>query len=242
MSGIYFISDLHLCAERPSTTTLFHRFMREIATTGEALYILGDLFEYWLGDDQLDHDPLAQEVASTIAILADSGTRVYFIHGNRDFLIGQRFETQCGLTLLSDQTVINAQSGRILILHGDTLCTDDIEYQNFRRMVRNPAWQADFLAKPYSDRENLARTLRSRSDVEKSMKAVAIMDVNAKSVANAFLDSGCDVMIHGHTHRPAKHVEMINDRPCVRWVLSDWDSNGGFLRCDKGGLCAHEFN
>ena len=224
-----FISDLHLCGKRPHINALFTRFLDEIARDAEALYILGDLFEYWIGDDQLDHDPLAQEVASQLANVAGRGTSLFFMHGNRDFLIGERFAKEADLTLLADPALIVLGEQRMLLMHGDTLCTDDVAYQQFRAQVRDPAWQADILAKSYAERTQLARTMRSRSDVEKSMKADAIMDVNAAAVAAAFEAHHYPVLMHGHTHRPARHELTVNGQACTRWVLQDWHSHGGYL-------------
>ncbi len=230
-----FISDLHLCEERPQINGLFTRFLDNIARDAEALYILGDLFEYWIGDDQLDHDPLASVVAQQLARTANQGTRIFFMRGNRDFLIGNRFAGEASLTLLSDPKQITLGEQRILLMHGDTLCTDDVAYQEFRAQVRDPVWQADILAKPYAERAELARAIRSRSDVEKSMKADTIMDVNASAVANAFEKHRYPVMIHGHTHRPAKHQLTVNGRACTRWVLQDWHTNGGYLSASGPG-------
>ena len=224
-----FISDLHLCAERPRINVLFARFLDEIARDAASLYILGDLFEYWIGDDQLDHDPLSRDVAAQLANTAERGTQVFFMHGNRDFLIGERFAKEARLTLLPDPALISLGDARILLLHGDTLCTDDVAYQQFRAQVRNPAWQADVLGNSYAERAQLARAMRSRSDVEKSMKADAIMDVNAAAVAAMFEMHGYPIMIHGHTHRPAKHQMIVNGQACTRRVLQDWHDHGGYL-------------
>ena len=236
-----FISDLHLCGERPLINGLFTRFLNEFARDADALYILGDLFEYWVGDDQLDHDPLACDVVEELKNVADGGTHIFFMHGNRDFLIGARFAAEANLTLLPDPTLITLESQPILLTHGDTLCTDDVAYQQFRVQVRNPEWQAEVLAKPYAERAELARNLRSRSDVEKSMKAEAIMDVNANSVADTIKRHGYPIMIHGHTHRPAKHALAINGHACTRWVLPDWHQHGGFIANNgpRGTLAAH---
>lgn len=235
LAGALFISDLHLCEERPHITALFGRFMDDVAHDAAALYILGDLFEYWIGDDQLDHDVLAHQVAYKISTVATRGTRVFFMHGNRDFLIGDRFAAEANLTLLPDPTVIELNGERVLLMHGDTLCTDDLAYQQFRKQVRDPAWQAALLAKPYAERVALARSLRSQSDMEKSMKAEAIMDVNADAVSQAFRQNGCVTMIHGHTHRPARHESNVDGKQCVRWVLADWHNHGGYLQADAGG-------
>ena len=238
LSGSLFISDLHLCEERPQITALFGRFMDEVAHDAAALYILGDLFEYWIGDDQLDHDALAHHVACKIATAAARGTRVFFMHGNRDFLLGERFAAEASLTMLADPTVIDLDGERVLLMHGDTLCTDDVAYQQFRKQVRDPVWQAGLLAKPYPDRITLARSLRTQSDMEKSMKADAIMDVNADAVSQAFRQHGCVTMIHGHTHRPARHESGVDGKQCVRWVLADWHDSGGYLAATNGPLVA----
>ena len=236
-----FISDLHLCDERPRINLLFTRFLEDIARDSEALYILGDLFEYWLGDDQLDHEPLARAVASQLANSARRGTRIFFMHGNRDFLVGPRFAEEACLTLLPDPSLVLLGEQRVLLMHGDTLCTDDGAYQEFRREVRDPVWQTNTLGKSYADRAQLARAIRSRSDVEKSMKADAIMDVNADAVVVAFEQHHYPVLIHGHTHRPAKHDLSVNGHACTRWVLPDWHDHGGYLSCDDSGnpLSAH---
>ncbi len=224
-----FISDLHLCEERPHINAMFTRFLDEVARDAEALYILGDLFEYWIGDDQLDHEPLARDVASQLSDTAKRGTRIFFMHGNRDFLVGARFAEVAGLTLLVDPTLITRGEQRILLMHGDTLCTDDVAYQQFRAQVRDLAWQANVLAKPYAERAQLARTIRSRSDVEKAMKADTIMDVNAAAVVSAYFEHQFPTLIHGHTHRPARHELAIDGHACTRWVLQDWHDHGGYL-------------
>jgi UDP-2,3-diacylglucosamine hydrolase len=220
---VLFVADLHLCQERPALTAAFLRFAGGEARAAGALYILGDLFEVWVGDDQLDHDPLARQVAAALAALADGGTAVSFMHGNRDFLIGARFAREARLDLLGETEIVELAGRRTLLLHGDTLCTGDIAYQQFRATVRNPDWQRDFLAKPYAERATIARSIRSKSDVEKSMKAEAIMDVDDIAVRDAFRNSACSRMIHGHTHRPARHVLAGNGGiSLLREVLPDW--------------------
>lgn len=231
-----FISDLHLCRERPQTTALFNQFLETSAQGAEALYILGDLFEYWVGDDQLDHDPLAQSVAAGLSGIAQRGTRVYFMHGNRDFLIGERFCRVSGLELLRDPTELVIHGQPLLLMHGDTLCTDDTSYQQFRQQVRDAAWQATVLAKPYAERAALAQAIRSRSDVEKSMKAEAIMDVNDEAVAAAIRTHAYPTLIHGHTHRPARHEHLIDGRICERWVLADWHETGSVMSVSPAGI------
>lgn len=233
--GSFFISDLHLCAERPHITRIFERFIADKAPTADALYILGDLFEYWIGDDQLDIDPLANDVAQRLSALAASATKIFFMPGNRDFLIGERFAREAGLEILADPTLINIGRQSVLIMHGDTLCTDDVAYQSFRQQVRNPAWQLATLAKSIAERLALAQSIRSQSDVEKSMKPEAIMDVNADAVAESFRRHQYPLMVHGHTHRPARHEHMIDGHACVRWVLQDWHDIGGYLAHLGGG-------
>jgi UDP-2,3-diacylglucosamine hydrolase len=235
----FFISDLHLSAERPEITRLFERFVNETAPQAQSLYILGDLFEYWIGDDQLDSDALAINVARQLHELAAAGTKVFFMHGNRDFLVGPRFARQAGLDVLPDPTLINIGPTPVLLMHGDTLCTDDTRYQSFRRQVRSAEWQHEILAKPIHERAALAQSIRSQSDIEKSMKPEAIMDVNADAVSVAFRDHGFPAMVHGHTHRPAKHEHLVDGQSCVRWVLQDWHQVGGYLSLDAEGWRAN---
>lgn len=230
MRPTLFISDLHLCEDRPQISELFFRFLNEQASKAAALYILGDLFEVWVGDDQLDHDALSRNVADAFHALSAAGTKLFFMHGNRDFLVGERFARESGMTLLADPTVIQLNGEKVLLMHGDTLCTDDVAYQTFRTQVRDPVWQSALLGKPYAEREALARSIRARSDTEKSMKAEHIMDVNAASVEAAFIQHDCRVMVHGHTHRPARHELLVQGQPATRWVLQDWHSIGGALR------------
>ncbi|MEQ1518180.1 MAG: UDP-2,3-diacylglucosamine diphosphatase [Usitatibacteraceae bacterium] len=234
MRPVFFVSDIHLCVERPRITRMFKRFIAEIAPNAGAVYILGDLFEYWLGDDQLDADALAREIAESLHRLASSGTRLYFMHGNRDFLLAGRFASEASLTILSDPTVIQLGHEQVILMHGDTLCTDDAAYQAFRRQVRSAAWQQGILAKPYAERVELARSIRSQSDIEKSMKPEAIMDVNADAVAAVFKESVATVLVHGHTHRPARHVHLAGNCADVRWVLQDWHDIGGYLSYADG--------
>ena len=221
-----FISDLHLSESRPELSKLFFDFLKNTAATADTLYILGDLFEVWLGDDQLDHDPLARQVADALRTLtnsgAQSGLRVFFMHGNRDFLIGERFAREAGLTLLNDPTLITLNGQRCLLLHGDTLCTDDVAYQAFRTQARDPTWQAAVFAKPYRERVAFARNIRQQSNTEKSLKAEDIMDVSRATVEQVFRNWNYPLMIHGHTHRPATHDHEIDGQRCIRHVLADW--------------------
>ena len=239
MRPVFFISDLHLCVERADITQLFDRFIDEAAPAAERLYILGDLFEYWIGDDQLDIDPLARSVATKLSALAAKGTKCFFMHGNRDFLIGERFTREAGLEILADPTPIEISDANVLLMHGDTLCTDDVAYQSFRAQVRSPVWQQAILAKAIAERVALAHSLRSQSDIEKSMKADAIMDVNADAVAEAFRRCKSPVLVHGHTHRPATHEHQVDGHLYVRRVLQDWHEVGGYLSCGNGEWRTH---
>jgi UDP-2,3-diacylglucosamine hydrolase len=226
MRSTLFISDLHLSDERPEINALFFRFMSEIATTTDALYILGDLFDYWVGDDQLDHDPLARSVTDTIRRLSETGTSVYFMHGNRDFLIGERFAREAGLTILVDPTLIELYGQQVLLLHGDTLCTDDVAYQKFRAQTRSTEWKNATLAKSYESRQQLAQSIRTQSDSEKNQKPEEIMDVTDATVEEVFRTHHYPLMIHGHTHRPATHRHLVDEHACERWVLADWHGRG----------------
>ena len=223
---IHFISDLHLCAERPALTAVFERYLAGPARTASALYILGDLFEYWAGDDDLD-DPLNTRVARQLATLADAGCRVFFMPGNRDFLLGADFARRAKLEILPEPALIPLGDRQALLCHGDSLCTDDIAYQAFRTQVRNPTWQAQFLAQPLALRKQIIAGVRMKSEEAKSEKAAAIMDVNAASVAALLHEHGFPLLIHGHTHRPAEHRTNVDSHACERWVLADWrDENG----------------
>jgi UDP-2,3-diacylglucosamine hydrolase len=230
-----FISDLHLCPTRPHVTQLFLHFMENTATGAEALYVLGDLFEYWAGDDNLA-DPFNRNIANAFSRLAAHGTAIYLMHGNRDFLMGEAFAQATHLTLLADPSLIKLYGTQTLLTHGDTLCTDDTDYQAFRVKVRNPAWQAEFLAQPLVQRKATIEELRRKSEAEKQLKPSAIMDVNANAV-NALLErySYPARLIHGHTHRPAQHTLQLDGKACERWVLPAWEGNGGYLRCDDAG-------
>ena len=234
-----FISDLHLSEERPTITELFLRFCAEEAPGAEALYILGDLFEIWLGDDYVL--PHYDGPCRALARLAAGGTPVYFIAGNRDFLLGPDGAARCGMTLLAEPTVMDLYGTPTVLLHGDTLCTDDVPYQEFRRMVRDPAWQRDFLARPPQERLAMARRVREISRTETAAKPEEIMDVNAGAVAMAFRAAGVRQMIHGHTHRPALHALEVDSTPARRLVLGDWYHRGSFLECDAAGCRLRDY-
>lgn len=233
MRHTLFISDLHLCPSRPAVSAAFFRFLREVAPAADALYILGDLFEYWIGDDDLDCGVNA-DVVSALRTLSDDGTPIFFMHGNRDFLIGDAFARSAGLTLLRDPTQIELHGRHVLLMHGDTLCTDDADYQQFRRLVRDPVWQSEFLARPLEQRRREVEDMRRRSEASKREKPMAIMDVSAEAVAETLrVFAYPPLLIHGHTHRPARHVLNLEGHACVRRVLADWhEGRFPFVRLD----------
>ncbi len=237
MPHTLFISDLHLAAERPQINTQFFDFIENIAPAAEALYILGDLFEYWAGDDDLN-DPLNAAVAQALSTLACKNVLMYFMQGNRDLLLGEHYAARCGMQIIADPTVIDLYGSRTLLMHGDTLCTDDIEYQKFRTYARNPATQQRFLAQPLAARHQQLRGMRMQSEASKSVKSMDIMDVSSATVEQALRAHGHPRLIHGHTHRPAKHLHHVDGRNCERWVLSDWQSKAHYLRCDEQACTA----
>jgi UDP-2,3-diacylglucosamine hydrolase len=228
-----FISDLHLSAERPDITALFIQFLNNDARQAEALYILGDLFEAWLGDDMVL--PEYADAIASMKALHDSGVQLFIMHGNRDFLLGETFTAMSGATLLDDPSIIDLYGKPTLLLHGDTLCTDDVAYQQFRAMVRNPVWQQELLARTPAERLALAKQYREMSQTETGNKAEDIMDVNQQAVEQVMRDKGIYHMIHGHTHRPAIHELAINNQAAQRIVLGDWYEQGSVLRCDENG-------
>lgn len=228
-----FVSDLHLDESRPAIVAQYERFLSQVAPDADAVYILGDLFEYWVGDDGLAL-PLPARVA-TATRAASRHVPIYFMHGNRDFMAAQDFARAAGVEMLPDPTVIDLYGTRTVLLHGDTLCTDDVAYQRFRAQVRNPAWQAAALTRPIEERIAIAQGMRADSGTAKEGKSMEIMDVTPATVEQAFRESGCDVMIHGHTHRPGWHVHRVDGRECVRWVLRDWYQRGGYLEVTPQG-------
>lgn len=229
-----FISDLHLHAERPDGIEQFLNFVRTDARAASALYILGDLFEAWIGDD--DTDPGHAPIIAALAELKRANVPCYFMHGNRDFLIGKRFAAATGCELLGDWHIVEIQGQHVLLTHGDLLCTDDRSYQELRTMVRDPAWQRDFLAKPVQERRAIATDLRERSKTETAAKPAEIMDVNQAAVEAALHRHGVSVLLHGHTHRPAVHEFVVDGAPATRIVLGDWYDSGSVLRWDQTGF------
>jgi len=233
-----FISDLHLSGERPETSDQFFRFIDEEARRAGALYILGDLFEYWVGDDELtgrDGDPLAAEVVRALRKLSDDGVKVALMHGNRDFLLNSGFCTLTGAALLADPTVVELGKSPTLLMHGDTLCTDDHDYQHWRRTARSAEWQQSFLSKSLPERHTEILKMREKSKEVIAAKPADIMDVNAGAVKDAFRRHRVKRLIHGHTHRPARHELEVDGARCERWVLPDWYGPGGYLALDDVG-------
>ncbi len=235
-----FISDLHLWHDRPRTLERFRACVERVRREADALIILGDLFEYWAGDDDIDAPSIAPVVAA-LRSAADAGLLITFMHGNRDFLAGAGFARAARARLLADPCVVSIGETRVLAMHGDALCTDDDEYQRFRAQVRNPLWQSQFLAKPLIERHAIIAQLRAHSEDRKARSPQAIMDVNADAVAHAFAQHRVDCMIHGHTHRPGRHQHAQG----VRWVLPDWEfdespQRGGGLFFDARGVTAFE--
>jgi len=228
-----FISDLHLDAGRPHITQLFLDFLETRAHGSDALYILGDLFEAWIGDD--DQSALNQSVCRGLNRCAASGTPVFVMHGNRDFLLGERFTEQSNCTLLQDPALIDLYGTSTLLMHGDLLCTDDTEYRAFRETVRNPQWQADFLEKPLEERRGIAVEMRAISQEKTSSKAESIMDVNPETVIRIMTDNRVPRLIHGHTHRPHVHELLITNERAQRIVLGDWYEQGSVLECSPDG-------
>lgn len=228
-----FISDLHLDACRPAVTGLFMDFLKGEARSAETLYILGDLFEAWLGDD--DPDTHHARVADALSELSAAGVPVRFLVGNRDFLLGRAFARRAGMELLTEPVKLELHGVSTLLLHGDILCTDDTEYQAFRAMVRNPDWQASFLARPLEERRAMAAQARERSRERGQTMDIEIMDVNPEAVAGAFREHGVRRMIHGHTHRPDIHHLAVDAEPRERIVLGDWYEQGSVLQVDERG-------
>lgn len=235
-----FIADLHLSEQEPAITAGFLRFLQREAYQADALYILGDFFEYWIGDD--DPQPLHREIASALHDLTNSGVPCYFIHGNRDFLIGKRFAQECGMTLLPQEKRLSLYGHPILIMHGDTLCTDDVDYQRYRRKVNNPFIQKLFSWLPLRPRLNIAAKMRDRSQMTNDGKSEAIMDVNQQAVIEALERNQAEWLIHGHTHRPAIHnVDMPNGEQAKRAVLGAWHYQGSMISVTPEGIELIEF-
>ncbi|NNM82668.1 MAG: UDP-2,3-diacylglucosamine diphosphatase [Burkholderiales bacterium] len=222
MDRAVFVSDIHLSESAPGISSLFFRFLEEIDAS--ALYVLGDLFDAWPGDDDLE-DPFVRRVVSAMKHTS-LRMKLHVMHGNRDFLMGKSFLDACGALPVPDPFCCEINGIPLLLAHGDALCTADLEYQAFRRQVRDTSWQAAFLARPLEERKEVARGLRQQSEKRKLEKSDAIMDVDESAVAEAFRAHGYVTMIHGHTHRPGKHQHQVDSMLCERWVLGDWHETG----------------
>lgn len=229
-----FISDLHLGASQPHSMAAFQSFITGLAPQAEALYILGDLFDYWAGDDDLE-DPFHAQVIAILRSLTRHGTRLYLLHGNRDLLMGERLANASHATLLDDPALIDLYGTPTLLSHGDQLCTHDAEYQHYRTQVHDAGFQRDFLARPLAERKAYIAQLRDRSMTEKRSKDSTTMDVSDDAIAALLREYGYPHLIHGHTHRPGRHEHVVDGRTCERWVLGDWDGQGSALRCDARG-------
>jgi UDP-2,3-diacylglucosamine hydrolase len=235
----YFVSDLHLDPDRPGISALFLRFLTHEARDASALYILGDLFEAWVGDD--DDAQIGAQVATALRDLSDAGIPIGFIRGNRDFLLGQDYAERAGMRLLPDPCVLTLGGEPTLLLHGDLLCSDDAAYQAFRRQVRDPAWQENFLSQPLAQRKAFAQKARAASQSAQRAQALEVGDATPAAVEEMFARFGVRRMIHGHTHRPRVHMHAVAGRDCERIVLGDWYEQGSTLRVDADGRARLEF-
>jgi UDP-2,3-diacylglucosamine hydrolase len=234
MPHTLFISDLHLSNAKPRAMAEFLHFVDEFASKAEALYILGDLFDYWAGDDDLE-DAFHGQVVAALSSLARHHTGVYLLRGNRDLLMGAVLAKACHATLLEDPVLIDLYGTPTLLSHGDTLCTDDVDYLRHREQMHDPGFQKDFLAQPLAARKDYIEQLRQRSVLAKQDKDDSIMDVNNEAVAALLREYGYPRLIHGHTHRPGRHEHVVDGHACERWVLGDWDQVGSALRADAIG-------
>ena len=226
---ILFISDLHLSAQTPELTRIFLTFLGGRCRAAEALYILGDFFDYWVGDDEID-DPYNRHIVTALRELTDSGVALKVMHGNRDFLLGERFAAASGASLVPDPTVLSLPTWQFVLSHGDALCTGDSEYLAFRSQVRDPDWQRQFLARPLAERRAIAQGLRQRSEDTKREKTPELMDVAPGATEDFLRQHGYATCIHGHTHRPATHDHIVDGIHVERWVLADWREDGAASR------------
>mgnify|MGYP000334572491 CR=1 FL=1 len=230
----YFIADLHLAQNRPDITACFLSFLKNDAVEAQTLYILGDLFEYWLGDD--DDTPFIQDVANALKLLSKSGVTIYYIHGNRDFLLGKKYATQAGMTLLPEIKVIDLYGQQVVIMHGDTLCTRDVAYQAFRKKSRSWWWQTMVKSLPLFIRRKMAENYRIKSAKATAVKTQEIMDVTDAEVVRCLEEHQSQLLIHGHTHRPDIHQLSANNQDAQRIVLGDWYEQGAWLKVTKDNI------
>lgn len=237
---IRFISDLHLSPRTPGANALFRRFLEQCLHNTQSLYILGDFFETWIGDDDDDADPFNAEIISALRQASEGGLEICLMHGNRDFLLGSSFAEAAGLQLLNDPYVLSTPEWQFVLSHGDSLCIDDQEYMAFRQQVRSAAWQAAFLAKPLTERRAIAAHLRQQSEQVKQEKAPYLMDLNPGETEDFLRQHGYATFIHGHTHQPATHDHIVDGIHVERWVLADWHENRGECLCWDGETLRRE--
>ena len=237
----FFISDLHLDPQRPAVIQRFYRFLDGVLTYPhtDSLYILGDFFEAWLGDD--DDTPAYVQVKAALRDAVDAGINIFMMHGNRDFLLGDSFYRSVGVQFIPDPSVVVIDEQPLLLMHGDSLCTRDLDYMKFRQQVRNEQWQKQFLAHPLADRKNYVALMRQKSKSLTQLKAKDIMDVTPAAVEEVFMNHAVTILIHGHTHRPARHLLTVDSQPRERIVLGDWDKYGWCLIADEGQLTLEKF-
>jgi UDP-2,3-diacylglucosamine hydrolase len=228
-----FVSDLHLSEERPEANEKFFAFIEETAPQAAALYILGDLFEYWIGDDDVGQ-PFHALIAGFLKRLSATGVAIHVMHGNRDFLLAEGFSRAAGARLIADPTVVELGGERTLLMHGDTLCVDDADYQAWRTVARSGTWQRDFLARGLEERRAIILELRQKSSTAIRTKPAEVMDVNDAAVREALAAHKVCRLVHGHTHRPGRHAVEVDGRRCERWVLPDWYGPGGYLEIGSG--------
>lgn len=230
---IYFIADLHLSPKTKGAQAIFERFLFQIAQAGQALYILGDFFEAWVGDDDLDN-PFHHAMTTALHTARAAGLDIFFMHGNRDFLLGEGFAKAAHCKLIPDPFVLSTPEWQFVLSHGDALCTDDTAYQTFRQQVRSTTWQSDFLAKPLAERQAIAQAMREQSAREQLAKPYASMDLNPGVTEDFLRQHGYATFIHGHTHQPAQHDHMVDGIHVERWVLSDWHEDAAEALCWDG--------
>ncbi|MFD2230527.1 UDP-2,3-diacylglucosamine diphosphatase [Alkalimarinus sediminis] len=228
-----FISDLHLEEKRPEIIEAFFTFLKQKALNIDALYILGDFFEAWIGDDE--NTPLQVSVKDRLKEVTESGTLLFIMHGNRDFLMGSLFCQETGAQLLNDPTVISLYDHSVLLMHGDSLCTQDVEYMKFRKNMRDPQWQTLFLQRSLPERQLVAQQLRTISQAKNKGKTQEIMDVTPAEVVGSMKEHAVDTLIHGHTHRPDTHEILVDGKPATRIVLGDWDTHVWFIQAEPNG-------
>lgn len=234
LSQTIFLSDVHLDFARPDITAQFITYLESLKENTQRLYIVGDLFEAWIGDDA--PGPLGEQIIQQLAALTDAGVEGFFTHGNRDFLIGEQFAERTGFTVLDEEVVIDCYGDKVLLMHGDSLCIDDVDYMALRRIVRDPKWQSQILSKSVEERLAYAEQMRAASNEQMSKKSAEIMDVNQTEVEHAFSRYNVKLLLHGHTHRPDVHKFMHEDEPVQRIVLGDWYQHGSVVQWDASGF------